>query len=94
MNEKIVAILYKRITGSIITYEEELQLEGWIAQSQTNRVLNDELTSASWLRSEIQVMLGYDSKALWKKISAQLPSKKFKDIPLYKKLLQYIKNKN
>ena len=94
MNEKIVAILYKRITGSIITYEEELQLEGWIAQSQTNRVLNDELTSASWLRWEIQVMLGYDSKALWKKISGQLPSKKFKDIPLYKKLLQYIKNKN
>ena len=89
MNEKIVAILYKRINGSIVTYDEELQLVGWIAESRHNRELYDDVMDPANLRLELQDMLEYDSKDLWNKISRELPSKKNKVVPLYKKLLQY-----
>ena len=90
MNEKIVSILYKRINGSIVTYDEELQLVGWIAESRHNRELYDDVMDPANLRLELQEMLGYDSKALWNKISRDLPSKENKVVPLYKKLLRYL----
>ena len=85
MNEKIVAILYKRINGEILTYEEELELERWLAESPGNRFLYDEVTDPAKLKEEIQEMLAYDSKGLWKKIARELPSQKDKVVPLYRR---------
>ena len=90
MNEKIVSILYKRIKGTILSYEEELHLEGWMAESPPNRQLYDELMNPSKLRSEIQSMLRYNSKGLWKKISRGLPSKEGRADHFYKKLLSFV----
>src|SRR5688572_23275938 len=90
MKEDIVTILYNRITGSKLTYEDELLLERWIAESPRNRELYNEVMNPSKLRSEIQVMLGYDSKDLWEKISQELSSKESRAGRLYKKLLGFV----
>ena len=87
MNEQIVSILYKRINGTTLTYEEELLLEGWMADSPRNRELYEEVMDPAKLKSEIQEMLGYDSRGLWKKIMRELPSKKNKVIPLYRRAM-------
>ena len=87
MKEVVVTILYNKITGSKLTYEDELLLERWISESPRNRELYDEVMNPSKLRSDIQLMLGYDSIGLWKKVSRELPSEKSKVVPLYKKLL-------
>src|SRR3979409_1467524 len=76
MNGEIVAILHKKINGVALTEAERKDLETWKSLSEHNSQLFDELINSDSFRRDVKEMVGYDSKSLWKKISAGLPRKK------------------
>jgi hypothetical protein len=69
---EVITILYKSLNGKTFTGAEKKALEEWIRVSVNNHQLYDEVMHSDTFRLEVKQMVGYDSKALWKKICADL----------------------
>jgi transmembrane sensor len=70
MDERIVALLYKVVKGEFLNYEEQDELNEWIASSPHNKAVYDEVTNPILLEKEITALSSYNKRATWKKIEA------------------------
>jgi ferric-dicitrate binding protein FerR (iron transport regulator) len=82
MHQEIVSILHRCLNGLTLSETEKDTLEKWKSLSEHNQALYNEVMKSDKFRLEVKQIVGYDSKALWKKINAKLPGKKNKMIPL------------
>lgn len=49
-NERIVQLLYRRLKGSALTVEENQELDTWLARSESNRRIFENLSDKEWLK--------------------------------------------
>ncbi|MDP4264522.1 MAG: FecR domain-containing protein [Bacteroidota bacterium] len=74
--EQIITILHKSLNGSGLTETEKKDLDDWIAHSEHNRRLYEEIMNSDSFHQDVKQMLAYDGKVIWEKVSKELPVKK------------------
>jgi transmembrane sensor len=50
-NERIVQLLYRRLKGLTLTVEEDQEVDAWLARSESNRKILDNLSDEEWLKA-------------------------------------------
>lgn len=72
MNERIVLLPYRVIKGEHSDYEEQGELDEWIALSPHNNAIYDEVTDPEFLEKAIRTLSVYskNKRATWNKIKA------------------------
>ena len=63
-----------------LTAEEQEELNEWLQESEQHRRLYEEIKNPAVFRRAMQEMSGYDSQALWQKISNRVQGKKTKPV--------------
>ncbi|MEO7047547.1 MAG: FecR domain-containing protein [Ferruginibacter sp.] len=69
MKNNLENIIIKYLKDEI-SEEENVQLQEWIAESDSNKVLFEKLTSGKWLDAEVKKLYSYNEVESWNKIKA------------------------
>jgi transmembrane sensor len=70
MKKNVDHIILKFLRDEI-SEEEHLELKKWIAESEKNKILFENLTSRKWLGGELKKLYSYNDVENWKKIRAE-----------------------
>jgi hypothetical protein len=85
-NDEITRLLFKLIKGEQLFPDEQQQLDNWIAASPHNKQVFEEVTNEELLEQEVNGLVGYDQKFLWRQIHRGINGK-----PLESRLLYFFK---
>ena len=68
IDEQVVLLLYKRVSGEELEEEEIAALDSWLDQSAHHRALLEELLDEARLGTEVKALLAIDENAALKKL--------------------------
>jgi hypothetical protein len=67
-HDEIVRLLFKLVNDEQLYPDEQQVLDNWIAQSPHNKQVFDDVTNEQLLEQEVNGLVGYDQKYLWRQI--------------------------
>jgi ferric-dicitrate binding protein FerR (iron transport regulator) len=76
------ALIVKSLQNDL-TVQERLSLNEWLAESEANQALYNELTNEATLASELAILAKFDAQADWQKIAEQTIGKQTKTAPVF-----------
>ena len=71
------ALIVKSLQNDL-TVQERLTLNEWLAESDANQALYNELTNETALASELAILAKFDAQADWQKITNRINDKQSK----------------
>jgi ferric-dicitrate binding protein FerR (iron transport regulator) len=75
------ALIVKSLQNDL-TNQERLSLNEWLAESDANQALYNELTNETTLASELAILAKFDAQADWQKIANRINDKQSKTAPI------------
>jgi hypothetical protein len=67
-----ITFLIEKVLEENMTTEEELELNGWLAKSESNRMFYREIRNKEILKSKLKIYSSADSEAIWERTMQKL----------------------
>jgi ferric-dicitrate binding protein FerR (iron transport regulator) len=78
IDEQVVLLLYKRVSGEELEEEEHAALDSWLGQSAHHRALLEELLDEASMGKDVKALLAIDEDAALKKLQGRIASERRK----------------
>jgi transmembrane sensor len=83
MREKTnrITFLIEKVLEEKMTTEEEIELNGWLAESEGNSLLFKKLTNREILKEKLKIYSSTDSVAIWERTLEKICGAKVIELP-------------